>query len=168
MAFWADLLFLLGAGTYYLPGAPREACSLPLMPTGPGFPSDYQQSNPGIVGKMLFIDTAIDFAPPSSRTYTCPPSFGTHSTRCFYWQLPLASVCLCLCDSVSLCLSVSVSCVLTCPVLQVVLLGFARCGVCFFKMCMSMGPTLSIPWPSTTAGKAAVACRNPVRSHSLL
>ena len=66
--------------TYYLPGAPRETCSLPLMPTGPGFPSDYQQSNPGIVGKMSFVDTAIDFAPSSLRAYTCPASFGTPAT----------------------------------------------------------------------------------------
>ena len=66
-----------GAGgntTYYLPGAPRDECSLPLMPTGPGFPSDYQQSNPGIVAKMSFIDSSIDFAPRSSGR--CPASLG--------------------------------------------------------------------------------------------
>ena len=39
--------------TYYLPGAPREECSLPLMPAGPGFPSDYQKSNPGIAAKSV-------------------------------------------------------------------------------------------------------------------
>ena len=63
-----------GNTTYYLPGAPRDECSLPLMPTGPGFPSDYQQSNPGIAAKMSFIDSSIDFAPRSSGR--CPASLG--------------------------------------------------------------------------------------------
>lgn len=75
--FGAVSTAMTGAGgntTYYLPGAPRDECSLPLMPTGPGFPSDYQQSNPGIVAKMSFIDSVIDFAP--ARSYTCPTNLG--------------------------------------------------------------------------------------------
>jgi hypothetical protein len=40
-----------GDDTFYLAGAPRDECSLPLMPTGPNFPNDYQQSNPGIAAK---------------------------------------------------------------------------------------------------------------------
>lgn len=48
--------------TFSATGSPDDACALPPMPTGPGFPGDYQKNNPGITGKMNFIDSSFDFA----------------------------------------------------------------------------------------------------------
>eukprot|EP01047_Picozoa_sp_COSAG01_P029115 COSAG01_NODE_1987_length_8707_cov_2.906366_11_plen_1138_part_00 len=58
------------AHPFDIPSAPKGKCTLPLMPTGPGFPGDYQQDNPGIAGKMSFIDSSVTWS-RDGPSYPC-------------------------------------------------------------------------------------------------
>eukprot|EP01052_Picozoa_sp_SAG31_P031247 SAG31_NODE_3291_length_4457_cov_2.517439_3_plen_1058_part_00 len=60
--------------TFDVVGARPGACTLPMMPTGPGFPSDYQQTNPHIAGKMSFIDSTLDFSVDAAHCGRLAPS----------------------------------------------------------------------------------------------
>jgi hypothetical protein len=62
--------------TFDIAGAPVGECTLPMMPTGPGFPGDYQQTNPYIAGKMSFIDSTIDFSAGAAHCATPAASTG--------------------------------------------------------------------------------------------
>ena len=48
--------------TFDIAGSAPGVCSLPMMPTGPGFSDDYQKTNAYIAGKMSFIDSTLDFS----------------------------------------------------------------------------------------------------------